>query len=267
MKKIIPSKEFLSLVEITKALRDPENGCPWDLEQDFASIRHYTIEEAYEVADAIEREDFEDLREELGDLLLQPVFLAQLASEKNLFNIDDVILAVTEKLIRRHPHVFGNNKANNAKEAKESWDKIKQSEAKGKKTNSILSDVPNALPALSRADKLSKKAAKVGFDWPDWQSTYAKCLEELSEIKEEIDNNNKKAIYEEIGDALFALANLARHLDIDPEAALRDANNKFVKRFSYVEARCEEDNIDIKKAGLERLDKYWNEIRNSEKNS
>lgn len=260
------------------ALRDPKTGCAWDLEQDFASIRHYTIEEAYEVADAIEREDYVDLRDELGDLLLQPIFHAQLASEQGLFDIDDVILSITEKLIRRHPHVFGDVDANDPKSAKASWDKIKQLEREKKQADkvnagiktdkpiSILDDVPKPLPALARADKLSKRAAQVGFDWPDWQTTYEKCTEELGEVKQAIENNQgKKAVREEIGDALFALTNLARHLDIDPEAALRDANQKFTRRFAYVEQRCKQDDIALNKAGLERLDGYWNEIRQKDK--
>ncbi len=272
-----PSKDISRLYEIMAALRDPKTGCAWDLAQDFTSIRHHTIEEAYEVADAIEREDYVDLRDELGDLLLQPIFHAQLASEQDLFDIDDVIFSITEKLIRRHPHVFGDIDAKDPKSAKASWDKIKQIEREKKQadklkagikidTSSILNDVPAPLPSLSRADKLSKRAAQVGFDWSDWQTTYEKCSEELSEVKQAIeDNQGKKAIGEEIGDALFALANLARHLDIDPEAALRDANKKFTRRFAYIEQRCKQDNIALNKAGLERLDSYWNEIRQRDK--
>ncbi len=273
-----PSTDISRLYEIMAALRDPKTGCAWDLAQDFASIRHFTIEEAYEVADAIEREDYVDLRDELGDLLLQPIFHAQLASEQGLFDIDDVILSITQKLIRRHPHVFGDVDAKDPMEARASWDRIKQLERDKKQADkikagiktvkpiSILDDVPKPLPSLSRADKLSKRAATVGFDWPNWQKTYEKCTEELDEVKEAIEGEKgEKAIGEEIGDALFALANLARHLDIDPEAALRDANKKFTRRFAYVEQRCKQDDIALNKAGLERLDGYWNEIRQKDK--
>ncbi len=272
-----PTKNLSTLIEIMSALRDPKTGCPWDLEQDFSSIRHYTIEEAYEVADAIEREDYVDLRDELGDLLLQPIFHAQLASEQGLFDIEDVILSINEKLIRRHPHVFGDIKANNPKSAKESWDNIKKLEreikAKDKKrlgiiekNASLLDDVPKPLPALVRAEKLAKRAASVGFDWEDWQTTFEKCEEELGEIKEAIlDKKPHKEIEEEIGDALLALANLARKLDIDAEAALRNANQKFCRRFAYVEKRCIEDNIAINEAGLEQLDGYWSEVRAQDK--
>ncbi len=271
-----PSKDISRLYEIMAALRDPQTGCAWDLAQDFASIKQCTIEEAYEVADAIEREDYVDLQDELGDLLLQPIFHAQLAQEQDLFDIGDVIYSITEKLIRRHPHVFGDKQAKDSKSAKASWDKIKQIEKaqklakKGLKedkiTHSILDDVPKPLPALTRADKLAKQAATVGFDWPDWQTTFEKCTEELNEIKEAIeDGKGDRAIKEEIGDLLFAVTNLARHLDIEPEAALRDANNKFTRRFAYVERCCKQDDIAIEKAGLERLDEYWNEIRAKDK--
>lgn len=260
------------------ALRDPKTGCAWDLDQDFASIRHYTIEEAYEVADAIEREDYVDLKDELGDLLLQPIFHAQLAKEQGLFDLEDVILAINEKLIRRHPHVFGDIKAKDPKSAKASWDKIKDIERAKKLADkgldapneviSILDDVPKPLPALVRAEKLSDRAAKVGFDWDNWQQTMDKCSEELDEVKEAVEQEKPQAaIAEEIGDVLFAVTNLARQLGVDAEAALRDANLKFTRRFAYVESRAEQDDIALENAGLERLEGYWNEIRQSDKNS
>lgn len=268
-----PSRDLSRLIEIMAALRDPKTGCPWDIEQDFASIRHYTIEEAYEVADAIEREDYDDLREELGDLLLQPIYHAQMASERGLFEIGDVIYAITEKLIRRHPHVFGEDAARDAGGAKARWEDIKADERaakadkKGDETpSSILDDVPRPLPALTRAEKLSKRAASVGFDWPHWREVVGKCEEELDEVSQAItEGSGKAAIVEEIGDLLFSVANLARHLDVDPEAALRDANLKFTRRFSYVEQRCAEDNVPIKDAGLDRMETYWNEIRANDK--
>ena len=266
-----PSRDLSRLIEIMAALRDPETGCPWDLEQDFASIRHYTIEEAYEVADAIERGDFGDLREELGDLLLQPIYHAQMAREAGHFDIGDVIYAITEKLIRRHPHVFGEDAARDATMAKGRWEAIKAEERaakadrRGDTTPSLLDDVPQVLPALARADKLSRRAAKVGFEWPDFASVSAKVREELDEVDQARAAGDPAAMQEEIGDLLFAVANLARQAGVDPEGALRDANLKLTRRFHHVEARCREDGISPQDAGLERLDAYWNEIRNADK--
>lgn len=261
-----PSRDISRLIEIMAALRNPDGGCPWDLEQDFSSIRHYTIEEAYEVADAIEREDYSDLREELGDLLLQPVYHAQMASEQGLFDIGDVVYAITEKLIRRHPHVFGEEAARNAGGAKAKWEEVKADErakkaARKQAPSSILDDVPHVLPALARAEKLSKRAASVQFDWPDWRQTLDKVSEELTEVREAGEAEDKAKLHEELGDLLFATANLARKLGVDAEAALRDANLKFDRRFRYVEARAEADNVPLADAGLDRLDGYWNEIR------
>jgi len=264
-----PSKDLSRLVEIMARLRDPETGCPWDLEQDFASIRHYTIEEAYEVADAIERKDYDDLCEELGDLILQPVYHAQLAAEQDLFDIGDVIFAITQKLVRRHPHVFGDQAARDAGMAKGRWDDVKAEERAAKaarkgrtETASVLDDVPLPLPALVRAEKLDKRAAKVGFDWPDAKAVLEKCREELNEVEEALSESEPAgAVAEEVGDLLFAIASLSRHIGVDPEAALRDANIKFTRRFHYVEKRCAEDGVDITDAGMERLDGYWNEIR------
>jgi len=272
-----PSRDLSRLLEIMAALRNPDGGCPWDLEQDFASISNYTIEEAYEVADAIERKDFSDLREELGDLLLQPVFHAQMASEQGLFDIGDVIYAITEKLIRRHPHVFGEEAARNAGGAKAKWDEVKADERARKaarkqhEATSLLDDVPNVLPALMRAEKLSRRAASVQFDWPDWRETLAKVREELDEVaeaaelSEKSEGSERAKVQEELGDLLFAAANLARKLGVEPEAALRDANAKFNRRFRYVEQRAEQDAVPLNEAGLERLDAYWNEIRSRER--
>lgn len=266
------SRDISRLLEIMAALRNPNGGCPWDLDQDFDSIRHYTIEEAYEVSDAIERKDFNDLREELGDLLLQPVFHAQMAAEAGLFSFGDVVEAITEKLIRRHPHVFGERAARDAGGAKARWDDVKdderakKAEAAGKTEVSVLDDVAHALPALSRAEKLTKRAAKVGFDWPSWKETIGKVREELDEVEETMNFSQEKArVAEEIGDLLFAVVNLARQLDVDPEAALRDANVKFTRRFHYVEDRARQDDVPLAEAGLERLDGYWNEIRAADK--
>ena len=266
-----PSRDISRLIEIMAALRNPVGGCPWDLEQDFSSIRHYTIEEAYEVSDAIERGDMADLREELGDLLFQPIFHAQMASEAGHFDIGDVIYGITEKLIRRHPHVFGEHAAKDAEMAKGRWEAIKVEERaakaarKGDTAPSVLDDVPNVLPALARAEKLTKRAAKVGFDWPDFDSVKAKVEEELAEVSEAHAANDAAATHEEIGDLLFAVANLARKAGVDAEGALRNANVKFTRRFHHVEARCRQDGIDPASAGLERLDAYWNEIRAADK--
>jgi len=265
-----PSRDLSRLLEIMAALRDPVTGCPWDLEQDFSTIRHYTIEEAYEVSDAIERQDYADLCEELGDLLLQPIYQAQIASERQLFDIGDVILAITTKLIRRHPHVFGDVAAADAGDAQARWEDIKVQERAGKaerqaREPSVLDDVPYALPALARAEKLTKRAAKIGFDWPDFPSVRAKVEEELDEVSEAAAAGDTAAVHEETGDLLFAVANLARKAGIDPEAALRDANLKFTRRFEFVESRARGDNIPLSDAGLERLDGYWNEIRARDK--
>ncbi len=266
-----PSRDISRLIEIMARLRDPNGGCPWDLEQDFQSIRHYTIEEAYEVSDAIERGDMGDLREELGDLLLQPIYHAQMAKEAGHFDIGDVIFSVTSKLIRRHPHVFGEVEAGSSEASERRWEVIKAEERadkaarQGNDTPSLLDDVPQALPALARAEKLTKRAAKVGFDWPDFAAVRAKVEEELEEVSAAQAEANEAAMREEIGDLLFAVANLARKAGVDAEAALRDANAKFTRRFHYVEERCREDGIEPKDAGLERLDGYWNEIRRGDK--
>lgn len=265
-----PSRDISGLVEIMAALRNPNGGCPWDLEQNFSTIRHYTIEEAYEVSDAIERKDFDDLREELGDLLLQPIYHAQMASEQGLFDLGDVVQAITEKLIRRHPHVFGEEAARNAGGAKAKWDAIKADERAKKAEKrgteaSVLDDVPLTLPSLARAEKLSKRAASVQFDWPDRRQTLAKVREELDEVEAVAVADDKEKIAEELGDLLFAVANLARKFGVEAESALRDANLKFTRRFHYVEKRAAEDGVPLAEAGLERLDAYWNEIRAADK--
>lgn len=267
-----PAPDFCRLVQIMAKLRDPNGGCPWDLEQDFASIKPYTIEEAYEVADAIERQDYEDLCAELGDLLLQPVYHAQMAAEQGLFTIDDVVNGIADKLVRRHPHVFGDEDVKNSGAVENLWDSIKAQERaqRGEKRGddqppSILADVPRALPALARAEKLQKRAAKVGFDWPEASQVLDKCKEELAEVEQAMAQNKPEAIKEEIGDLLFVVANLARKHGILAEDALSDANIKFTRRFSYVEQKCVEDDVKIEKAGLDILDGYWNEIRARDK--
>lgn len=266
-----PSKDISRLLEIMARLRDPETGCPWDVEQDFASIVPYTIEEAYEVADAIERDDMIDLKDELGDLLLQPVYHAQLAAEAGHFKFEDVILAVTKKLIRRHPHVFGDEKARQAKSAKSVWERIK-TEERAEKTEErrakglpaphegILSNVPSALPALIRAEKLQTKAAKVGFDWPDTQPVVGKIEEEWQELIVEIEKSDgtaSKEVVEEFGDFLFSVVNLARHLGIDPEDALRRTNAKFMRRFGHIETELGKAGSRLEDTSLEKMEEIW----------
>ena len=274
-----PSRDISRLLEIMNALRTPVTGCPWDLEQDFKSIAPYTIEEACEVADAIERGDMEDLRLELGDLLLQSVYHAQMASELGMFDFGDVVEGITQKMIRRHPHVFGTADVS-AEEysakgmAAGTWERIKEEEkqeavetrkAKGlpAKTpaNSILDDVPSTLPSLAGAVKLQKKASKVGFDWNDPRAVISKIREELSEFEDELNSNNISNQEEELGDILFALANLARHQKIDPDSALRKTNQKFRNRFRYVEENISRMNETMDSASLEDMDTLWNEAK------
>lgn len=265
------SKDISRLLEIMARLRDRDTGCPWDVEQDFASIVPYTIEEAYEVADAVERGDMIDLKEELGDLLLQPVYHAQMAAEAGHFEFEDVVLAITKKLIRRHPHVFGDEEARQAKSAKGSWERIKaeekaekaqerQSQGLPSPHNGVLSDVPGALPALTRAEKLQSKAAKVGFDWPDRAPVIAKIEEEWAELSEEIEKSPDEPsaeIVDEFGDFLFSVVNLARHLGIDPEDALRGTNAKFVRRFEFIESELAGENSNVEDASLKKMENIW----------
>jgi MazG family protein len=246
-----------TLRAIMRALRTPVTGCPWDLEQDFESIAPYTIEEAYEVADAISSGSRADLCEELGDLLLQAVYHAQMAEEEGSFTFDDVVDAVCRKMIRRHPHVFGDADARSAKLAKGFWEDMKAKERADKPRRGTLDSVPLALPALTRAVKLQAKAAKVGFDWPSVDNVYDKITEEVAEFRAAPDE--KKA--EEYGDLLFALANVGRHMDIDPETALRAANAKFERRFAHIEARLAEIGRSPRDSTLEEMDGSWDEAK------
>ena len=248
-----------TLRAIMAALRAPGTGCPWDLEQDFASIAPFTIEEAYEGADAIERGDKADLCEELGDLLLQVVYHAQLACEEKSFTFDDVVEAICRKMIRRHPHVFGDEQARSAKLAKGFWDEMKAREkttADG--SQSILDGVPVALPAMTRAVKLQAKAAKVGFDWPSIDFVYDKMNEEIAELREETAKDRQMAEY---GDLLFAMANLGRHLDIDPERALRSANEKFLRRFRHIEDELAKRGSSPERSSLAEMDALWDDAK------
>ena len=270
-----PSKDIARLIEIMEALRDPATGCPWDKEQTFASIAPYTIEEAYEVADAIGRGDLDELRSELGDLLLQVVYHARIAEEQEAFAFGDVVESITAKMIRRHPHVFGTEEERAAGVEPGFWDRVKQQEkslASRDAPAGVLDDVPVTLPALTRAIKLQNKAAKVGFDWPSLGPVFAKLHEEIGELETAISgaarqpgSDGRAQIEEEFGDLLFVMANIARHLEIDPEAALRAANAKFVRRFRHIEARLAEQGRSPERSTLGEMDELWNEAKAAEK--
>lgn len=265
------------LLDIMAALRTPETGCAWDLEQSFASIVPYTIEEAYEVADAIERGDLDDLKDELGDLLLQVVFHAQMAEEAGVFDFNDVAAAICDKMVRRHPHVFGQSRAATPAAVKVQWEAIKAREKleraqrrakKGLGTDQLrfLDSVPVALPALDGALKLQKKAASVGFDWTETGTVIAKIREEISEVEAEIAQSpvNRQRLEDEVGDLLFAVANLARHLKVDPEAALRGTNNKFRRRFGHIEDRLRTSGKSLDSASLDEMEAHWQSAKDAE---
>lgn len=252
------------LLEIMAALRDPENGCPWDIEQNFKTISAYTIEEAYEVADAIEREDMDDLKGELGDLLFQVVYHAQMANEQGNFGFTDVVTAINDKLVRRHPHVFGEEKVKDLQALHDAWEKHKRMERKEKSPvhKSLLDGIASTMPALRWSSKLQKRAAHHGFDWDDVAPVFDKLQEEIAELKAEIvheDNHNR--IADELGDILFACVNLSRHLDINPEQALRDSNLKFISRFHLVEQLLQEDGRVMDDCSVEELEGYWQKAK------
>jgi len=252
------------LLAIMARLRDPEGGCPWDLKQDFASLVPYTLEEAYEVADAVEREDFADLREELGDLLLQVAFHARLAEERSLFRFEDVAAAICDKLVRRHPHVFAGHEFDTDEARLHFWENSKieeQRERSGVTAESALSGVAASLPALMRAQKLQKRAARHGFDWPDSEPVFAKVEEELAETREAFQSGDRPHIEEEVGDLLFAAVNLARHLDVDAETALRASNAKFARRFGHVEQSLKRQARAMDEMSAEELDRLWEEAK------
>jgi ATP diphosphatase len=267
-----PRFDIAKLLDIMAALRTPDTGCPWDLEQDFSTIAPYTIEEAYEVADAIARGHLDDLRDELGDLLLQVVFHARLAQEQGAFDFADVVQGVSEKLLRRHPHVFGDARGMDRQAVEGMWGRIKAEEralktGEGKDDSrpSTLAGVPLALPALTRADKLQAKAGKVGFDWNDPLAVLRKIREEADEIESELATGKRTAAVAEIGDLLFAVVNLARHLDADPEATLRQTNTKFERRFGAIERALAERGKTPQQATLEEMEQLWNEAKAVEK--
>ena len=267
-----PSRDISGLLEIMTALRTPHTGCPWDLEQNFATIAPYTIEEAYEVADAIARGDLADLRDELGDLLLQVVFHARMAQEQGAFAFGDVVQAITEKMLRRHPHVFGDADARRPDAVKGLWERIKAEEKAARAAqkgaaapDGALAGVPTALPAMMRAQKLQTKAGQVGFDWNDPQAVLAKIREETEEIANALARGDQAAAGQEVGDLLFAAVNLARHLDQDAEGLLRSTNRKFERRFGAVESALARQGRSPTQASLQEMDALWDAAKEAER--
>lgn len=252
------SHSIHKLLSIMARLRDKENGCPWDIEQDFASIAKCTIEEAYEVVDAIDRNHMGDLREELGDLLLQVVFHSQMAAERNLFTFDDVVTGIADKLVSRHPHVFGDVTAQNAADVVDIWQSVKEAEEKASRPKtSILDDIPVAFPALVRSQKIAKRAAKVGFEWGNINEVIDKIIEELNEFRAEIASGDPQKQEEELGDVFFTVVQLARWLDLDSEETLRKANNKFYNRFSGMEREIKLKNKEMTALSYAEWDEFW----------
>ncbi len=261
---VTTSEAVERLLAIMARLRDPETGCPWDRAQTFESLVPHTIEEAYEVADAVERGDDEDLCDELGDLLLQVVFYARIAEEQGRFNFARVVTGLCDKLVRRHPHVFAGVKFASEAERKRAWEAVKRQErqARGKREeDGLLADVPAALPALAQAEKIQNRAARHGFDWPEAEPVFAKVEEELAELRQAWRSGDRAHIREEVGDLLFVAVNLARHLGVHPETALRDGNRKFSRRFRYMERRLAESGRTMDDTPLAELDALWDEAK------
>jgi len=259
------------LLDIMRALRDPDSGCPWDQQQNFQSLIPYTLEEAYEVADAIERNSAEDIKSELGDLLFQIVFYSQLAKEQKSFDFNDVAQSISEKLLRRHPHVFADATVTCAEDQTKEWEKLKQQEreVKAAESSSLLShldDVSRTLPSLMRAEKLQKRAAREGFDWPDVKGVMAKIYEELDEVQQEIDAEvqEQKRLEDEIGDLFFSFINLSRHVGVDAEQSLRRTNLKFERRFRALEESANQKGVAVKEMTIDELEALWQEVKKHE---
>ena len=251
--------QLRALIDVMAKLRDPVDGCAWDLQQDHASIAPYTIEEAYEVQDAIEQNDMEALRDELGDLLLQVVFQARIGEESGHFDFADIAQSITDKMIRRHPHIFGDHEYRSAEEQRQAWEDLKAEERLAKNATRLLDDVATTLPAMMRAFKLQKRAARVGFDWPDSQQVLAKVKEELAEVEAELtpDQMDHDRVQDEIGDVLFSVINLARKLNVDPEEALKSTNKKFINRFNYVEEAIVYNGKNLNNTPLDEMEDLW----------
>ena len=276
IRHIMSERPIDRILHIMAALRTPETGCPWDLQQDFKSIARYTLEEAYEVVDAIERGDIEDMKDELGDLLLQVVFHARMAEEAGHFAFDDVATAISDKMERRHPHVFGDIEANTPDAVKQNWEDIKAAEKAAKAQDkaqdtaqdtpaSLLDDVPLTLPAMTRAVKLQKRAARIGFDWNAAEPIFDKLQEEIEELRVAMRQQDTDAIEDEYGDILFVVANLARHLKLDPETALRRGNDKFTRRFKYLETQAQASEASI--LTLDDYEVFWQQAKAAETES
>jgi nucleoside triphosphate diphosphatase len=260
-----PGQAMERLLEVMARLRDPAGGCPWDLEQDFATIAPYTVEEAYEVADAIARGDMESLKDELGDLLLQVVYHAQMAKEQGSFDFAAVAAAIADKMVRRHPHVFGEAQVESASAQRLAWEEVKAAERERRGGAGLLDDVPVALPALTRAVKLQRRAARGGFDWPDAEPVLDKIAEEVGELRAELSGpRDAGRLEDELGDLLFALVNLARHLDVDPEAALARTNRKFERRFRRIEQALAADGRSVHDTPLTQLEALWQQAKAGE---
>jgi len=254
-----------TLLETMRMLRDKDNGCPWDIEQTLESLSPCVVEEAYEVADAIANKDYENLKEELGDVLLQVIFQAEIANESELFNFDEIVDILNKKLIRRHPHVFKDApKPLSAQEQTHAWDAIKAQEKKSKDTQDTFADIPASLPPILKAKKIQKKASKKGFDWKKSIDVIEKVEEELKELKFEIQQNNNEYIKDELGDLLFSIVNLSRHLGIDASEAINQANHKFVKRFRLMEEEISKDNQEIENLSTDELEEFWVKIKSHE---
>lgn len=262
-----PNADINPLLAIMAKLRDPEHGCPWDKAQRFETIVPFTLEEAYEVADTIERMDLDELPDELGDLLFQVVFYCQLGKEQGLFDFEEVVKRICAKLTSRHPHVFGDIEVSSSKEVKDNWEAIKAAERKDKDKHSVLDDVPVGLPALSRAAKIQKRVARVGFDWGELPPVVAKVEEEIAEVLAEVqvDNPDPERVASEMGDLLFAVVNMARHLGVEPEQALRQANQKFERRFRGVEELASQGGRQLTDYSLAELDGFWDQVKEQEK--